>query len=44
MWGRQKKVVLEAGARAPLFRLKDLSGNMVSLEEILSKGPALLAF
>jgi peroxiredoxin len=44
MWGRSKKAVLEAGARAPSFRLKDLSGNMVSLEEILSKGPALLAF
>jgi peroxiredoxin len=44
MWGRPKKAVLEAGARAPSFRLKDLSGNMVSLEEILAKGPALLAF
>jgi peroxiredoxin len=44
MWGRPKKVAMEAGARAPSFRLKDLSGNMVSLEEILSKGPALLAF
>lgn len=44
MWGRSKKAVLEAGARAPSFRLKDLSGNTVSLEEILSKGPALLGF
>jgi peroxiredoxin len=44
MWGRPKKVMLEGGTRAPSFRLKDLSGNLVSLEEILSKGPALLAF
>ncbi len=44
MWGRPKKVVLEAGAHAPSFRLKDLGGSVVSLQEILSKGPALLAF
>jgi peroxiredoxin len=44
MWGRHKKAVLEAGARAPSFRLKDLGGATVSFEEILSKGPVLLAF
>jgi peroxiredoxin Q/BCP len=44
MWGRQKKAMLEAGALAPSFQLKDLGGTAVSLEEILSKGPALLAF
>jgi peroxiredoxin Q/BCP len=44
MWGRHKKAMLEAGALAPSFRLKDLGGAAVSLEEILSKGPALLAF
>jgi peroxiredoxin len=44
MWGRHKKAMLEAGARAPSFRLKDLRGATVSLEELLSKGPVLLAF
>jgi peroxiredoxin len=44
MWGRQKKVAIETGSRAPSFRLKDLGGSSVSLDEILSKGPALLAF
>jgi peroxiredoxin len=36
--------MLEAGARAPSFRLKGLDGAAVSLDEILAKGPALLAF
>ncbi len=44
MWGRQKKVAIETGSRAPSFRLKSLAGGVVSLEEILAKGPALLAF
>jgi peroxiredoxin len=44
MWGRHKKAMLEAGARAPAFQLKDLKGTTVSLDEILLKGPALLAF
>lgn len=44
MWGRHKKSMPEAGEQAPSFRLKDLAGAAVSLEEILSKGPALLAF
>lgn len=44
MWGRNKKVAVEAGVPAPPFRLKNLSGAAESLEEILAKGPALLAF
>ena len=44
MWGRHKKVAIEAGSRAPSFRLKSLGGGTVSLDEILAKGPALLAF
>jgi peroxiredoxin len=44
MWGRHKKAVLEAGARAPSFRLKGLDGGTTSLDELLAKGPALLAF
>ena len=44
MWGRTKKVTIEAGSRAPSFRLKRLDGAAESLEEILAKGPALLAF
>lgn len=44
MFGRHKKAMLEAGSQAPAFRLKDLQGGAISLEEILAKGPALLAF
>ena len=44
MWGRQKKTPLESGAAAPTFRLKKLEGGGESLEEILARGPALLAF
>lgn len=44
MWGRHKKAVLQAGARAPSFQLKYLDGVLVSLEELLSRGPALLVF
>jgi peroxiredoxin len=44
MWGRAKKGVLEEGARAPAFRLQSLAGAAVSLDDILAKGPALLAF
>ena len=44
MFGRHKKAMLEAGAKAAAFRLKNLTGAAVSLEEILAKGPALLAF
>ncbi len=35
---------LEAGARAPEFRLPQLDGGDVGLAEIISKGPALLVF
>jgi peroxiredoxin len=44
MWGRNKKVAVEAGVDAPSFRLKRLSGATESLEEILARGPVLLAF
>jgi peroxiredoxin len=44
MWGRHKKVAIETGAHAPAFHLKKLDGGAVSLEEILAKGPAVLAF
>jgi peroxiredoxin len=43
MWGR-KKAMLEAGVRAPSFQLKSLDGEKRSLEDLLAKGPALLAF
>lgn len=44
MFGRHKKVMLEAGSRAPSFQIKKLDGAAMSLEQILTKGPALLAF
>lgn len=44
MWGKRKKQSLEAGSRAPSFKLKSMDGPTKSLEEILAKGPALLAF
>jgi peroxiredoxin len=44
MWGKKKSAMLEAGVRAPSFELKSLTGEKRSLEDILSKGPALLAF
>jgi peroxiredoxin len=44
MWGKRKKVSLEAGGPAPSFKLKNLDGATQSLEEILAKGPALFAF
>jgi peroxiredoxin len=36
--------ILKAGARAPRFELKELAGERQSLEELLKRGPALLAF
>src|ERR1700692_4779531 len=36
--------MLEAGLRAPSVELKSLDGETRSLEDILGKGPALLAF
>ena len=44
MFGRRKKALLEAGDKAPSFRLTGLDGSARSLEDILAVGPALLAF
>jgi len=44
MWGKRKNKPLEPGSQAPTFKLKSLDGSLQSLEEILAKGPALLAF
>ena len=44
MWGKHKKQSLESGSRAPSFKLKSIDGVTQSLEEILAKGPVLLAF
>jgi peroxiredoxin len=41
--GRRKTLATE-GSRAPDFRLPKLDGGEISLQEILAKGPALLAF
>lgn len=44
MFGKKRPPMLEAGARAPAFELKDLSGAPQRLEIILENGPAVLAF
>lgn len=44
MFGRKKKTLVVAGAQAPAFRLAGVDGSERSLEEILARGPALLAF
>jgi len=44
MFGRRKKVQVEAGGAAPSFRLTSLDGSAQSLQDILSSGPVLLAF
>jgi peroxiredoxin len=44
MWGKKKAAMLEAGARAPSFELKSLNAGKRSLEDILSAGPAVVAF
>jgi peroxiredoxin len=36
--------ILKAGVRAPRFELKELAGGRLSLEELLKRGPVLLAF
>jgi peroxiredoxin len=41
---RQERQLLAVGAKAPGFRLPRLDGGDVALAEILSGGPALLAF
>jgi len=42
IWKRRK--MLEAGEKAPDFELTDLEGRIVSLRELTSEGPVLLAF
>jgi peroxiredoxin len=42
--GRKSKEMAVAGTQAPGFELKKLDGGKQSLQEILSRGPALLAF
>jgi len=44
MWGRKTKVMPGAGALASEFDLASLAGGCRSLHQILSGGPALLAF
>ena len=44
MWGKRRQSMLEAGTKAPAFQLKGLNGTSVALQEMLAKGPALLAF
>lgn len=44
MFGRRKKVSVEAGVQAPPFRLTSLDESTRSLDDILAHGPALLAF
>lgn len=44
MASTNKLIPLEAGARAPEFRLPYLTGGETSLSDILAHGPALLAF
>lgn len=36
--------ILKAGVRAPKFELKELAGERRSLEQLLERGPVLLAF
>lgn len=44
MAGKSRRAVLEAGAEAPGFALRDLEGKTKSLSDVLESGPALLAF
>ena len=44
MFGRRKKTMVETGDQAPTFELKALDGTAQSLDEILTRGPALLVF
>ena len=44
MAARGQNKLLEPGKRAPEFRLERLSGGHTNLTEILTGGPALLAF
>jgi peroxiredoxin len=44
MFGRKRKTLVAPGSHAPAFRLAGVDGTARSLEEILMRGPALLAF
>jgi peroxiredoxin len=44
MFGRRSKTLIGAGAKAPAFRLPGLAGSTQSLQDILARGPALVAF
>jgi peroxiredoxin len=44
MAATKNRQMLEAGAKAPDFRLDSLTGTPRSLKEIASQGPALIAF
>jgi len=44
MFGRRKRTLLAAGGQAPAFQLASLSGGDQSLQQILARGPVLLAF
>jgi peroxiredoxin Q/BCP len=44
MFGRRAKTQVAAGAKAPPFRLAGLDGTAQSLDDILARGPVLLAF
>src|SRR5260370_4766025 len=44
MWGKPKKQSLASGSPAPSFKRKSIERVKQSLEEILAKGPVLLAF
>jgi peroxiredoxin len=44
MFGRRKKVPPATGDKAPSFQLTNLDGSKQTLEDILARGPALLAF
>src|SRR5579864_8620681 len=44
MFGRKTKVMIAAGEQAPAFQLQRVKGGQQSLQEILSRGPALLVF
>ncbi len=44
MASAKQQKLLQAGSRAPDFRLKRLSGGEASLQELIANGPVLLAF
>ena len=44
MGAAKHKRMLEAGARAPEFELKDVAGHNRGLRELLNSGPVVLAF